>query len=131
MSNASRMMKLLVYGSGGKERQRLLEVVNGHTHRCTLETVADLELLKCRLRKACAEEMWLVLITTSSEELHRVVDMADLIHHMRSVIVLPDHRQQTIVTAHMLYPRYLSYLDGDFSDIGSVLTRVLHHKTPN
>lgn len=126
-----KIMKLLIYASGGEDRRRMLAAINGHAHRCTLETYADLDRLACRLRKSCAEEMWLVLVAGTCEELGEFTDLVHLIQHCRSILVLPDRRHRTLVAAHMLYPRYIGYLDGDFSDIRSVLAQVFQKNIVN
>ena len=119
------MIKLLVYSSIGKERRRLLNTICDFSDRCTVETFADLNVLRCRLEKDCKTKLWLVLLMANSEELDRLVGMDELIRETKSILILPDQREGTIGAGHSLYPRYVSYLDGDFADVGSVLEKIL------
>lgn len=119
------LMNLLVYASPGKERQRLLQAISGCNPRCMLETFPTLRSLGQRLRRNCGGETWLVLVTQSPSELERLSALSDLILNTRSILVLPDHRRESAILGHTLYPRFISYLDSDFSDVGSVLETVL------
>ncbi|MFO7715048.1 hypothetical protein [Desulfosarcina sp.] len=119
------LMNLLVYASQKKQHQRLLQALNGCDHRCALETFMTLRSLGQRLRRNCGGETWLVLVTQSPPELARLSALSDLILNTRSILVLPDHRRESAILGHTLYPRFISYLDSDFSDVGSVLETVL------
>ena len=119
------MMKLLLYASDGLQRERLLHAINVCNHQCSLETVADLETLDRRLRQNSDDDIWLVMISKNAQELDRLTTMSELILNVRSILVLPDRRRETAVVGHTLYPRFISYLDGDFSDVGTVLGTVI------
>ena len=51
--------------------------------------------------------------------------MGDLLQELKLVLILPDDDQDTIVKAHTLRPRYLSWVDQNFIDIGAVLRRMV------
>jgi hypothetical protein len=58
----------------------------------------------------------------------RLTCMRELIQNNKSIIVLPDQTPETVSMGHTLYPRFISYLDSDFKDIGSVLGKVIRKK---
>lgn len=118
-------VKLFVYSSDGKLRHRLLAAIHGHTNQCTLETFADLQSLDERLRHSGIGEIWLLLIISCAGELHRLTAMGELIQDCRSILVLPDQKQDTVAAGHRLYPRFISYQDSDFSDVRCVLETMI------
>ena len=54
----------------------------------------------------------------------RIYALKDLFDGIRKIIILPDGEQVTISLAHKLYPRFLSYIDSDFSDVAAVLKKM-------
>jgi hypothetical protein len=48
---------------------------------------------------------------------------------VRLVLVLPDEEDETIALAHGLRPRFVTYADGDYSELREVLQKMLK-KTP-
>ena len=121
----SRIMKLLVYSSDKEQRQRLLNAIEALTSHFTLETFGDLRSLDFRLRREFTRDIWIVLITINKKELDRLVAMNELIRNNRNILVLPNRDIQTVAVGHRLYPRLISHLNSDFSDIGLVLEKVI------
>lgn len=126
MTMVPHTIRLFIYTSDGSLRQRLLAAIDDDTHQWVLETFADLKALAFRLRR-CFGEIWMVLLITDAEELGRITAMGELILNNRIILVLPDQTQATVAAGHRLYPRFISYLDSDFSDVRSVLQTMLHN----
>ncbi len=123
MSNG--VLKLLVYASDGKQQQRLLTAINRHRSQFSLEILGDIHALNVKLRHEITGEIWLVLITVNSVELRRLTKMKELIRNTRSIFILPDQTAKTVAAGHMLYPRFVSYVDCDYSDVSSVLGKII------
>jgi hypothetical protein len=119
-------MNLIVYASERQQRKRLLSAINACSHQWIIEIFTDFPSLDKRLRRICAGESWLLIITADSEELKCLIMLRDIIKDQRSIIVLPDHQRETVIVGHTLYPRFISYLDSDFSDVRSVLATVIN-----
>ncbi len=49
----------------------------------------------------------------------------DFLSDIRMIVVLKDQEKDTITKAHRLYPRYITYADSDFIDVGAVLTKMM------
>jgi hypothetical protein len=47
------------------------------------------------------------------------------------ILVIPDRRPETLSLGHLLRPRYLSYEDGNFDDLASVLEKMLRKRQPH
>lgn len=121
----NKIIKLLVYSSDGEQRRRLLNAVNEYTPHFIMETFGDLRSLDYRLRHEFAQDIWLVLITVTYKELDQLINMNELIRRNRNILVLPNQNPETVAAGHSLYPRLISYLESDYSDIGSVLGKVV------
>ncbi|VTR63977.1 conserved hypothetical protein [Desulfosarcina cetonica] len=129
MKMSTPMMKLIVYASESNLRRRLLSAMDGLADQCHMELFVDVPALNRRLCGPVKGEVWLLLVTQNLSELHCFAAMGDLIQNIRSILVLPDQERQTVFTGHALYPRFISYLDSDFSDVCSVLGTVIHNLT--
>jgi len=118
-------MKLLVYASDENQRKRLLKAIGASKHQCKLVIVVDFSALHDQLVRNCWGEVWLLLVSKSPAELDGLVALGNLIQNRCSILVLPDHRHETLTAGHSLYPRFISYLDSDWNDVGSVLEQVV------
>ena len=66
-----------------------------------------------------------VLLISSREELRDVLSIRHLFDNIKTILILPDRKNETIVMGHKLRPRFLSYTDGDFKDVAAVLKKML------
>ena len=57
--------------------------------------------------------------------------MGDLFSTVPILLVLPNRGKATVSTGHKLYPRFVAYVDSYFSDIVSVLDKLIHHVYEN
>jgi hypothetical protein len=57
--------------------------------------------------------------------------MVDLLHfrdellRLPVILILPDQKNETIANGHSFRPRFLSYMDSDFSDVRDVFQKIL------
>ena len=66
-----------------------------------------------------------VLLADSIFELMELLMMEELLKDIRIILVLPDRSAETVSTGHKLRPRFLSYADGNFSDVAAVLKKMV------
>ena len=71
-----------------------------------------------------------VLLIASRHELQNIVQYADLLCDQKIILVLPDRAQETLSMGHALYPRFISYTDGDLQDVTSVLRKLINRNQP-
>jgi len=119
------MIQLLLYSSDGEQRQRMLAAIHMYASEFMLETFADIRTLNRRLRRDRSGDIWLLLMAADPIELGRLSAMGELIKNTRSILILPDERRETVFVGHSLFPRFITYLDSDLSDVGSVLGMVI------
>ena len=90
------------------------------TYRSILELVAGLDRPENR-------NAILVLLAETRERLGGLLSIREALLEHRSILILPDRDEETIAKGHTLYPRFLTYSDGDFVAVYEVLTRIIEH----
>jgi hypothetical protein len=119
-------MNLLVYINGlngaGKRLQRVLET---EVSKDQIEICRDVAGLTRRFRGPRLELKIAVLLVSSREDLEAILSIAELLYDLRIILILPDREHETISMGFKLYPRFVSYADGDFSDVAAVLGKML------
>ena len=66
-----------------------------------------------------------VLLASTREDLLELKPLNGLLEYIRFILILPDREKETISQGHSLRPRYLSYVDAGFLDVGAVLKKML------
>ena len=66
-----------------------------------------------------------VLVAANTREVNALIDMGDVFEDVRIILVLPDAERETIAKGHLLRPRFLTYVDADFTDLAAVLAKML------
>ena len=62
---------------------------------------------------------------TTEEELTTVLSFQEVFEGVNLVLILPPGSDRMISKAYKLYPRYVSYIDSDFSDVDAVLRKMI------
>jgi len=122
-------MSLLFYASMRVEAEKRLY--------CTIERVVPKEKIEIyrsigslalRLRQPLDSSTIIVILAFNREELLNISSVRDLLTDVRLILIIPDRKQETLSMAHSLCPRFLSYIDDDFTDIVAVLDKMLKPK---
>ena len=125
-------MGILFYANGAAEASHLLlaeiESVVKATDIEIFRTAGD---LNSRLRQFRCNLEVAVLMASSRKELQHLVSLQDLFGDIRIILILPDSDRDTISQGHKLYPRFLSYVDGNFADVAAVLAKMLRKVESN
>lgn len=66
-----------------------------------------------------------VIMIRWKKELGMLVSLKELLADVDSIVILPDREDETISQGHKLYPRFLTYMDGDLGDVGDVLKKMI------
>ncbi len=125
-------MKLVLYanrtdGAG----ERLHKIIEALVPEEQTEIYQTIHSLSRRLRRPKCDVAIAVILTTTKDELLEISSLKDLLGDIRVILILPDMEDETIAIGHKLRPRFLSYADGDFKDIGAVLCKILDYMQSN
>lgn len=89
------------------------------------EIFRSLGELSARLRQLCSNVRVAVLFAISRKELMGILSLGDLMADVKSILVLADDDRDTIMKAHTLRPRYVTWIDTDLRHIVSVLRNMV------
>jgi len=121
-------MNLLLYTSGTDDAsRRLMEMATTFAVNGNAEYFDSLENLTGRLNRPKNNQTVVVLHAATEKELARVLSIYDYLQDIKLILILPDREEPTVAKGHKLHPRFLSYADSDFSDIGAVLNKMFEN----
>jgi hypothetical protein len=69
-------------------------------------------------------------LAANKEDLLYLVANKELIWNLRVILILPDREEDTVTKGHLLRPRFLTYADGNFLDVATVLGKMLQSRYP-
>lgn len=118
-------LHVLLLTSNDERGTRLLKAVEGSVPRRRLEIYGNIEGLTTRLRAPEGSAVVAILLVLTEEELCRIVGISRLLSDLRLILILPNRDDDTVALGHMLHPRFLSYVDTDFRDVGAVLSKMM------
>jgi len=110
-------MKLLLYADDtnrdGFRLQRMLEIFE---MEIDIRVYRTIDSLACGLLQPdiSYDGTIAVLLAHSKNELQSLLSIRDLITDVRIIMVLPDREDDTIKKGFLMYPRLVTYVDGDF-----------------
>jgi excinuclease UvrABC ATPase subunit len=109
-------------GVAGRRLQRAIESAVSDQH---LENLKSIKELSKRLSRFPSEIAVAVLLAESKDQLSKLLSLRDFLDDVRIILVLPDRENETMSKGHLLRPRFLTYVDGNFTDIAQVLSKML------
>lgn len=120
-------MGLLFYASNlngtGKQLWDLQQDLAADYTTAFCQTIDGLAL---RLRQDHGNPKIAVLLAGSRKELLEILSVRDLLNNrFRLILILPDNKKDTVKKGHSLYPRFLTYVDGNFDWVAAVLEKML------
>lgn len=128
-------MRILAFADNSSETGRCLcSVVEKAARNNDLQVYDDFTVFSRNLQapSSAKSETIAVLLARSRDDLKIFKDLLDRVFSdYRIILILPDREFETISLGHQLRPRYFSYADGDFSEIGEVLENMLKIKIPS
>jgi hypothetical protein len=119
-------MKAFIYANPKSgEWPRLRRAISSVVPGCVAKVCHDIRSLSTYLALPGSRNNVGVLCISNVQELDQILMIRDLISESRIILLLPDRNKETVSKGHRFYPRFLSYMDGDFSDVSAVLQKML------
>jgi hypothetical protein len=118
-------MKIFLYtGTLANDGKRLQSVISSHIPEDLTEVYDSNRELTKALHTPGENPDVVVLLAGDLEELQKILALKDVLLTTRVILVLPDRHKETIAKGHTLFPRFISYMDNDYSEIGDVLKKI-------
>jgi hypothetical protein len=89
-----------------------------------IEIHRSIESLAQKIRHPEEERMILLLALHRREDLEEILGLRTILENMRTILVLPDQKEETIAAAHQLRPRFLTVLNGDMEELAAVTKKM-------
>jgi hypothetical protein len=118
-------MRVLLYAqadvesSGGLEK--LLKIAFPEEK---IEIFRSIEGLSRRLREPLDNRVVAILCPNSREDLSSIHSIRRLLRDIQIILLAPDSSPETMAMAHQLRPRFLTYNNSDFEELGAVLRKM-------
>lgn len=122
-------MNLLFHATMEEEAgKRLQGTIEKVVPKEKIEIYRTIDSLSHRLRQSLDSLSLAVILAHTEGELLNILSIRDLLNDIRLILIIPDRKKETLSKAHSLCPRFLSYIDDDFTDIVVVLDKMLKPK---
>ncbi len=108
--------------SAGKN---LKQVVNSVTSEQPKKVYTSISKLAHRLQNHMDHDTIGIFLTSDKDELSGLASIQHLFRSIRIILVVPDRKHHTISKGFSLKPRYLSYADGDLSDVAAIMGKMV------
>ena len=122
--NAAQMNLLFYAGETSGPGKRLRNMIQAVVPEDRMEIYRDLQSFTRRLCRPAYDLATAVLLAGSGKDLQELLSIRDLLSDKKIILLLPDREDDTISKGHKLYPRYLTYAEGDFADVVAVLRKI-------
>ena len=122
--NTAGRKTILIYSAGRETTGRRFKK---EVERVIPEAIKDVCRTVGAVRQTLIEHMGtykiVVLLCATQEEMSFFSLIRELFCQSRLILIIPNHRMETIRQAHKFYPRFLSYLDASFEVVAAVIQR--------
>ena len=105
--------------------ERFSELIGMVNRKKKIKVYRSLADLSAILHKPRSNVRVAVLFAANHEELTGILSLENLMEDVKVILILKDAEKDTIVKAHMLRPRYITWLDSGLSDIVTVFNRMI------
>jgi len=124
-------MSLIIYmPKAGESRRRLQELIGRLVWQEPIEIFYHFSQLDFRLRHPSGNEDIALLCASTLQDLHDFIRLRSLLSNLRLILIIPNRESETVAKGHLLRPRFMGYLDSDFSDLVLVLKKMEKISTP-
>jgi hypothetical protein len=119
------MSSILYLPAENGVEERFSELIGMANRKKKIKVYRSLADLSAILHRPRSNVKVAVLFAANQEELTGILSLENLMGDVKVILILKDAEKDTIVKAHMLRPRYITWLDSDLSDIVTVFNRMI------
>ena len=123
-------MTVLFYSSstnGCSEKVRRIVLEQMPMHH--IEIFHNIDAFSERLRNGTYDVNLAILMVHTKQKLKSLVKMKELLETLRIVLILPSQNPENVSIGHKLYPRFMTYMNGNFTDLEAVLGKMAQQAT--
>lgn len=119
-------MKLFYFAGNNKPLSaKLLNIMESCVRPESIFVHTSVNSLAGRLRRFYADSIMIVILTITVEELMDIVAIKELLQDLPILLILPDNKKETISKGTTLHPRFISYIQDDFTEVEIVMRKMV------
>ncbi|MBL7175664.1 MAG: hypothetical protein ISS66_07535 [Desulfobacteraceae bacterium] len=121
MNETNVLLYIPVIGEANEKIQGVIDKVSPDAKREIIETIEDLSRRLCRPvdRPTIA-----ILAAENKEDLLNIISIRHLLSEIPIILILPDREESTTAMGYTLWPRFLTYVDSNSSELVAVLGKM-------
>lgn len=119
-------MVFIIYKSSTGSSNKLQRIIEPLVSKTQLEKYTSIKELTKRLQQPMKEEVVGIFMPSNEKDLSDLLSIKSLVREIRIILVLPNRDEKTISIGHTLRPRFLTYADGDLTDVGAVMSKMMN-----
>ena len=125
-------MNVVLYENGTHDAGKKLEnMIRELIPNDCFETFLTIGNLALKLRKPMNRISIALFLATTRDELQELIKLGDLLDSVQVILVLPDRNTDTVALGTQIKTSYISDMDGNLSDVASVLKQILKNQRSN
>ena len=105
--------------------KRLMRAVESLVPRANVRIYRNLDGFRRKLLFSHGSPSAVVILAVTIQDLLSIVPIRDLLLSLRVIVVLPDSDDVTLAIGWGIWPRFVSYADGDLRDVAAVLGNIV------
>ncbi len=115
-----------LHHEAGRENKGIADAVKQHLPDIPLDICPTVDAFQAHLRHPDPRPgaLLYLILADSLDRLGQLLPLAGLLEGKRLVLILPDSRKSTRSSASRLWPRYMTDVDGNRSDLCAVLGKM-------
>jgi hypothetical protein len=123
---------LVLYSpTNGAPEERLQRVIQAALPAWDGTVCRTLDDLSERLLQPKNDLTIALLLAGKREDIRELLSVSSLFRNTRIILIVSDWDKETLAAAHLLRPRLLTYSDGDFADVFTVMSKIIaDHQNP-
>jgi hypothetical protein len=105
--------------------ERLQFIIESEIPNQHLETFYSIEGLSERLSQSSRGNCAAIILAEDITDLEKLFALRNLLMDIRIILILPDRSEEVVSMGYKLRPRFLSYSDGEFTEVAVVLKKMI------
>ena len=119
--------QFIIFARQGSESRKKLQIIISKNARAEdVDWCNSLESFVKKFRTYHCYSVVLLLIETRSD-LEEFLNISDFFNGLRVFLILPDREEDTIAMGDRLLPRFVTYIDSDFTVFSMIFRNILKY----
>ena len=122
------MSVLLYFSSGNATGEAVEKIVSSMIPQEKLKIFNTTETFSVAIRRCSIFESTAIVVVAAPYDLRALSDHRSILRDIRLLLILPDHKRETVSSGHKFFPRFIGYADSDLADVAAVLGNLVNRK---